>query len=158
MLIPDEIRKCVVFVSHFDGANYIAGGTAFFISYQAGNIDGSFVYLVTAKHVIVAAKEASKDNSVWLRFNQVEGSSVHIQCPIDAWQYHDDDTSVDAAILQWFDFNPQLEFLGFPHISAITSAMIAKEGIGVGSEGFLAGLFVNHTGKKRSLPIVRVRN
>jgi hypothetical protein len=39
-----------------------------------------------------------------------------------------------------------------------TEEVIAKRGIGVGEEVFITGLFVNHAGRKRNLPIVRAGN
>jgi hypothetical protein len=41
---------------------------------------------------------------------------------------------------------------------AAKDEVISKENIGIGDEVFLTGLFVNHLGKKRNIPIVRVGN
>jgi hypothetical protein len=70
MQIPEEIRKCVFFILYRSKAGYIPAGTGFFTSMPFDNDPSRlFVYLVTAKHVIIEASRSCSDGNVWLRIN-----------------------------------------------------------------------------------------
>ena len=159
MLVPDEARKCVVFVCYKAHSGFRLAGTAFFVSVQpAEDFQLYAVYLVTAKHVIVDAKQESIDGSVWLRVNDRSGGSFMVETPVDDWVGHPDDTSVDASVLAWAPRSDQVEYLCIPDTMTATDEIIDREDIGPGDEIFLTGLFVNHVGRNRNLPIIRIGN
>src|SRR5260370_40810021 len=55
MLVPDEVRKCVVFLAYDSPADgEVLAGTAFFLMLQEEGLP--FGYLVTAAHVIEGMK------------------------------------------------------------------------------------------------------
>jgi hypothetical protein len=162
MIIPDEIRKSVVFVCYKDKSNNIhLAGTGFFIFIlpedQATTILG-FNYLVTAKHVLIGIGRKSIDQKVYLRVNLVSGGSTLVACDLADWKYHPEDPSVDAAILAWMPPQDQVEFRTLPHTMFATEQVIKQNNIGIGDEVFIAGLFVNHFGKAKNLPIIRTGN
>ncbi len=157
MRIPDEIRKSVVFVCYKVNGGFNLAGTAFFVSVQPdGDFGVGFVYVVTAKHVIVEASQHSVDGCVYLRVNLVKGEAQLIEVPRDKWLDHPTDSSVDASILPWVLSKRQVDYLTIPDTMTATDEVIRRESIGIGDEVFLTGLFVNHYGQNRNLPIVRM--
>jgi hypothetical protein len=72
------------------------------------------------------------------------------------WFFHED-PSVDAAVFAWRP-SLKLDDWEFPLKYALTPALMTKEGIGLGDDVFVAGLFSRRTGHARNIPIVRVGN
>lgn len=155
MRVPEEIRKCVCFVGlRMDDGSERLVGTAFFVARRFD--DDVFGYVVTARHVIDGIRDLGFD-SVLLRVNSKTGGAQWLCYPISEWVMHPDGPSVDVAVLRGIILN------GFDHKmfglgSSASTDVIHRENIGVGTETVIAGLFVNHSGKNRNIPIVRVGN
>ncbi len=163
MQIPDEIRKCVVFVCCKTNTGMVFLGTAFFVAEifdRDNDILGSFVHLVTAKHVIEGLKKRSIDDTVYLRINTKDNNSGFITTHAKQWLYHPEDKSADVAVLAGMPMNriPSIDFNVFPVAAFVTDSVIKKYGIGIGDDVFLSGLFVNHVGQKKNIPIIRTGN
>jgi hypothetical protein len=158
MVIPDEIRKCVCFVGlEKAGGEKVLFGTAYFMGRPLENlIDRWFCYVVTAKHVIEAIRDKGVD-SVWLRLNLRGSGAAWVKTDLSAWNYHPSDPSVDVAAAS-FSITDQVDHKYIPIGMCATRAVIGQEKIDVGDELFLTGLFVQHVGRKRNIPIVRVGN
>ncbi len=171
MLVEDVIRKGVAFLGYHsrNTGKFRWGGTAFFISVD--ELDGSgikTIYAVTAKHVIEGIRDKSVDGIVVVGANRQSPPPVkgytetsgrfEIKIPCAEWTLHPDDKSVDVAVTP---FNAHL-----PHISNIylstrgfaDAKRIAEEKVGIGNETFTIGLFRNHPGIDKNIPIVRVGN
>ncbi len=159
MLVPDEVRKCVVFLCFKanDGIIKLAG-TAFFVSLRYTDLDGAFGYVVTAKHVIDGIKNNSIDQMVYLRVNTIKGDVAQVITHIASWMHHPQNQAVDVSVLPWAPPPEVMDFRMIPTTMAATNEVIEKESIGVGDEVFLTGLFVNHYGRQRNQPIVRIGN
>lgn len=158
MQLPEEIRKSVFFVSYLTENGYKFAGTGFFVSMSLANDPNRlFIYLITAKHVIVEAKRASIDGKIWLRINTKNGFE-YVSSEEATWQTHSEDCSIDAAVLSWAPDSAYFDYLTIPISLIINEEVISKEGIGIGDEIFLIGLFVNHYGRKKNIPIARVGN
>lgn len=158
MLVPDEIRKCVVFLCYQDSSGLRLAGTAFFVNVPMEGLGRVDVYLVTAKHVIEKIGQKSIDQKVYVRMNLKDGGTEKVPTHIDHWIFHPEDPSIDVAVLPWVPTATQVVFLSIPSWMAVTDQVIADEGIGPGDEVFITGLFVNHYGKRRNLPIIRIGN
>lgn len=155
MQIPDEVRKSVFFILYQDKAGFNLAGTGFFISTPTEvNPETSFIYLTTAKHVIVNIQSRSIDQIVWLRINTKEGGSVMVSSSLSSWRYSED-TSVDVAVLSWGPDAKIYDYLSIPVSMAATDEVISSHRIGIGDEVFLTGLFSSHSGKKKNIPIIR---
>jgi hypothetical protein len=159
MQVPDEIRKCVCFIysKEADGS-VMPRGTAFFVSVpRTQGLAGNFVYLVTARHVLAKLKHRRPDGEFLLRLNAADGEGVvWVDTQVDAWRTHPDDDLVDdTAVLPWAPPLSVIDFKTYPLASAVTDTVIQELQLGIGEELFLPGLFVNHTGKSRNIPIVR---
>ena len=167
MLVPPAVQKCVVFIIYknkFTKTDILAG-TAFFVSIKEGEFGLNFVYLVTAKHVIEDIEEKSLDNRVYLRINQKNKPSMTLSSSLNQWKFHPSLSKpinkpmyVDVAALAWAPDVEIYDCIFVPSTMAVTADVISKEGVGCGDEVFITGLFTQHFGLQRNLPIVRIGN
>jgi len=159
MQIPDEIRKCVVFVCFKDTGGIKLAGTAFLFGIPVGDTDSFFAtYFITAKHVIDGIRNKSIDQNVYLRINLKTSGVQIIETPIGRWLSHPLEQNVDVSALNW---SPPEEIFDYRIIMlnmAATGTAIEKENIGIGDDVFLTGLFRNHYGSERNIPVIRVGN
>ncbi len=98
MAIPDEMRRCVVFLGYekANGEMHI-GGSAFWVirSYE----EFRFAYLVTARHCIDEIIDAKRDKT-FLRVNFRDGrGAAPVETNTGDWKFHQD-RAVDVAVLQ----------------------------------------------------------
>ena len=160
MLVPDRMRKCALFVYCQVNGNKLPLGTAFWVGYPVPRFpDNHLGVVVTANHVIARAKALGDDGKVYLRVNLIDGGSDWHKSAADAWLQTD--TNVDVAIYGWnHDVDgPGVEYRGWSlRDNVATDDVIEREGIGIGDEVFMVGLFRNHLGKARNEPILRVGN
>jgi len=159
MNIPDEIRKCVVFVGYknVDGVHCFAG-TAFFVGRSIEGTDKGFIYLITAKHVIDGIRDKGA-TQVCIRVNLKDKGALWIETPIEKWLFHPNELAtdvVDVAVFQTRVF-PELDHRILDHTNFVTDEFV-EGNVKVGLEIFLAGLFSNHSGERRNIPVLRVGN
>jgi hypothetical protein len=161
MFIPDEVRKCVVYVGYRspDGEMSLSG-TGFLVARAIENTSRAFYYIVTAAHVIqgISSKE-NFDGNILFRVNFKDGNAYTVESPVENWRFHPEESEVDVAVL------PNIGALvDKADIRALPIGMFLDEKIridndlGLGDEVFLTGLFHNHHGRKRNIPIVRAGN
>lgn len=158
MQIPDEIRKCVVFACCETGAGIRLAGTAFFVSYPLGEAQFKVAYIITARHVIEGISEKGIDQKVHLRMNLKNGGIALVETEVKDWIFHPKESNVDVAVLALTPKPDVVEYRTIPFEMAATEEIVKKEEIGVGDDVFLTGLFVNHSGSKQNIPIIRVGN
>ena len=103
MLVPDEVRKCVVFVCFQSKEGIKLGGTAFFVSVPREGLEGHFGYMVTAKHIIDGINKRSTDRKVYLRVNVKDKPAELVSTDLDSWKYHPTESNVDVAVFPWID-------------------------------------------------------
>lgn len=159
MQVPDEIRKCVVFLGYrmADGSDKYAG-TAFWANRRIGNTGQRFMYLVTAKHVIDGIQDKGYDK-VWVRVNFKGGEAYWLETELKYWLYHPTDPDhVDVAVLPLPLPAEQIDHITYPIHSFATDDILSSEAIGIGDEVFITGLFHVHAGERRNIPLVRVGN
>lgn len=158
MLVPDDIRKCVVFVGYkrANGDMQLAG-SAFFIGKDVGE-DRTVkdVFLITAKHVVDGIRKLGL-NEVYIRVNTSSGQSSWAKCQSDDWLFHPSDPSVDVAALR-AGLSKELDHLVLPLSMCATPQILKSNAVGLGDEVFIVGLFRHHHGTQRNIPIVRVGN
>lgn len=159
MRIPDWVRKCLAFVGYADTAgNIYLAGSAFLVHHQAFEDGTGFAYLVTAKHVIDGIRNKGCD-TVQLRFEFSGEAPRWLPIPIDRWYFHPDKENIDVAVISISGVvRIALTIEPFSMDARVTPDRILEHSIGVGTEVFLSGLFVNHYGRERNIPIVRVGN
>lgn len=157
MIIPDDVRKCVGFLAYkmADGQFRLAG-TAWLFGRLIEGTERSFSFVVTAKHVIEGIR-AKGLNRVYLRLNLKDRTSRWFETDLAEWCYHPTDASVDAAVLLG-TVPEEADHLLYPLNRFVTEEIRATNGISIGDEVFLTGLFAPHFGQERNIPIIRVGN
>jgi hypothetical protein len=164
MQVPDTMRKAVVFLYCNIKEEELPIGTAFFVSYPVPGTKGNNVGgLVTAHHILAKARKRSKDGKIVIRANLLEGGAGTYTTHIDDWLHLD--TKIDCAMLplrllydQFVgDMRPDYASWSLKQDVAV-DRVIQTQGIGIGEDIFMVGLFRNHLGRDRNEPILRVGN
>jgi hypothetical protein len=156
MLVPSEIRECIFFVcAHSSDGTLTPMGTGFICSRPAEG--GRVMMLVTAKHVLIKAEQASDDGAIYLRFNARSGNFAALKMSRDTWLLHPtDETAIDVAVHPWTtQIAAAVAFKAWPIEMSADEEFIQREGVGLGDEVLMVGLFVNHAGNRKNVPIVR---
>jgi hypothetical protein len=159
MRVPDEVRKCIVFVGlpvavlPNGGERISFIGTAFFVVVQS-TVRGGYGYLVTAKHVA----EKLTNTRFYIRINRQDGQADTLEGKGIKWVTHPTDESVDVAVLPWTPSREEFDYKAVFVDTFLSDEIITKEGIGIGDEVFIMGLFAHATGSRKNEPIVRMGN
>jgi len=159
MIIPENIRKCVVFVGYrmTDGEMRFAGSAFFAGQHDQSTGLISNVCLVTAKHVIEGIRKLGLDR-VFVRGNTHQGQSQWLGSLIDRWLSHPSDATLDVSISWIGGVPPHWDHLILPLSLCATREVQMQHAIGLGDEVFITGLFRHHHGQSRNIPIVRTGN
>jgi len=163
MRIPDAVKKCVVFIGieaqieHVPAIIYL--GTGFIVSVKSTIGRMSFIYLVTARHIVASIAE----RDFYIRANTKDGKSSVFKAGVDSkWWFHPkEDSSADVAAFPLLipnDIAKTLDYVAIPTTALLTDDDMEKGGIGEGDEVFIVGLFSYHSGSNKNLPIVRTGN
>ena len=157
MQVPDEVRKCVVFLMCQKADGMYPVGTAFFVGWPSQVPGKQYTYLVTAKHVIDGIRTHGTDGKVYIRANLRAGGFGTLATPEENWRGPDEREPeyIDIAVLPWVP-NKEIDYAIAP-LSMFVSDEI-RQAIDLGDELFMIGLFVNHYGRERNIPVVRVGN
>jgi hypothetical protein len=164
-----QVRKCVTFIQLLckeGGQEFDVRGTGFFISYpdpRLGN-EGSFVYLVTNRHVAQCWNDSGHPMqveriSIRLNRRQAEGDSIAQDLFLNPygnvpWVLPQDD-SVDLAVLPFLPDQNRFDFKLIPSSILAGKDVLAQQRITEGEPVFFAGFFYQFPGAKRMEPIVR---
>lgn len=163
MRIPDEYLKGVFFLSVRKTAksgqaeiDYFIG-TGFIVSGPTRFKDMRIFYLVTAKHVLENAKaKGYEGKDIRMRVNTKDGKSITL--PVVGPWYYPKNEATDIAVLPTPLFlfpELQLDIYHSPVENFATDEVIEKDGIGIGDDVFAIGLFNQHWGHERNIPIMR---
>lgn len=162
MLVPDQMRECACFAFVRVGEEMRPVGT-FFASLVVGETEAgiptSLPLLITALHVVAKAQTTEGgDGYVYIRVNTTSGAAEFVKIE-DGWVMPEQTPlAVDVAVCAWPYSNEKYEFKAVSISNWLTDEVSEAETVGVGDDLFLTGLFVNHHGKERNAPIVRVGN
>ncbi len=165
--VDDDFFSCVCFlcVDEPDDSGAIRPvptATGFFVAVPLGSTPpASIDYVVTALHCIEKARAQGK-NTIYIRFNKRPEGFIEVATSVDDWWTHDTADvaairlvakDVDAVSLSVDTFvgpGPHYEWEG--DILDYGKKVIRFV---VGHEIYLTGLFTEHYGKERNLPIAR---
>jgi hypothetical protein len=156
--IPDTFLKCPLFIAELlysdtEGDEYDLQGTGFWVAYPSGFNSASYLYLVTAKHVI----DDLKGRKVVALVNRRDGGIEVLSVPEEFWYFHPSDDTVDVAV-QPATIHPHLDFIAVGTERFLSSELRSRHNIGIGDDTFTVGLFTYHAGTQRNMPIVRYGN
>jgi Trypsin-like peptidase domain len=163
--IPPDIKKTVafVFVKGTDGA-LLPNGTAFFVGVPSdSDPKRSYIYLVTARHVLATQPDLPSSPllaEVFLRLERRTGGVETVPIPIvtsgpNRTTFSPSDQTIDLAVVPLLPDPAVYDFKVIPLEQITSTEEFTKLGIGEGSEVFFAGLFTPHVGKQRNYPVVR---
>ncbi len=165
--VPEDYLRSVVFICveeprKEDSKKLVPRATGFLV--RSARID----YLVTARHVV---EEAHDYDDLYIRFNRTEGPFVEVPTKRDDWLLHDA-ADVAAIRVPWSTLPARLKPADLDVVSLKRSEFIGPgpdykylgtaAGLGavtlqpqVGHEICFLGLFSQHYGQERNLPIAR---
>jgi hypothetical protein len=156
MRIPHQVLKCVGFISHDQPTpDYL--GTVFIVGVRsANNSEGTYLHLVTAKHVA----ELIDPGPFIIGMNGKDGAKILLKGGDVRWWYHPtEQNSVDVAVTP---FASQIigdyDIEWIPEAVFASNASIQEYGVGLGDEVFTVGLFTRFFGSSKFSPIVRTGN
>lgn len=154
MRIPDRWLSCPIFFGGRDSSGRLHyRATAFLISTPTEHSEIGGICLVTARHNVLGALEVY--GNVWVRLNTEDGGARDLEIT-EPWAYPDNPASDIAAIPFFPPFD--WEAIPIPARWFVTDEVIETRVVGIGEELVLMGLFSQHVGKTRNLPIVRSGN
>lgn len=161
---PPEIKTVVAFVFAPGSApgQLKPWGTAFFVGVpDPKDANRTFVYLVTAKHVLQTDDRKSWLPKVFLRLNTKKGDTGLVEVPItpsgrnQTVFVHPKDATADVAVIPALPDEQRFDFKVLP-LELLTSKQdFADLKIVEGSEVFFTGLFSPHVGTRRNYPVIR---
>lgn len=159
MVIPDEMRKCVVFVGYRKPSDQsvVLCGSAFWIVRPRPHFpEENIAYMITAGHIVkgITNKNIS---TIILRINYADGNWGYIETKASDWVFHDD-PAADVAVLCLGFHTAQHDHRAWAIKWSATPETIKKHGIGPGDDLFFIGLFTKHYGTTKNIPIVRMGN
>jgi hypothetical protein len=159
MLVPDDVLKNVLFIGTKHDGTFRPSGTGFIVIYEEHG--HQFMHLITAEHVIYNIVARGRD--VWCRANLSNGDAQEF--PLggrDVWTFHPAPGTTDVAVCP---FNPaahDIDYVSFAvngqESVAGTVDVLLREKIGLGEQTPIVGLFRDHHGTNRNMPIIRVGN
>jgi hypothetical protein len=153
--IPAKFENCVFFLfgpktSKVD-ETIGPGGTGFIVCRHSETLGSQrHMYAITNKHVI--------NNYYWIRINTADGGTRIIKHDPDDWAESADE---DLAAL---DITDDIDLTGEDHVSWIWNNDFLNHDsvwgnqIGIGDQVFMIGLFSNHSGGGRNIPVARFGN
>jgi len=160
-----NIKKTVAFIQLQceDGPNLLdVRGTGFFINYPDDRLakGGSFVYLITNRHVAMCLSQDHRPlvvRSIAIRLNRKDGSSAALPLVTHGnlpWMLPSDE-SEDLAVIALAP-DPQIyDYLGIPTSMFGTKDVLAANAIAEGERILFAGFFYQFPGVAKIQPIVR---
>jgi hypothetical protein len=159
MHVPETMLRCVDFLYALIGGEMCPMGTAFWLAQPIPAFPEKNVSVfLTANHVIKGCRTDSDDGKVYIRVNTRSGVKF---IETDAAEWVAPEPSVDVAMFTNTDLivgDSEVEFGAWRATNIATDEIMRAEGIGIGDEVFMVGLFHVHTGQDRNEPIIRVGN
>jgi hypothetical protein len=156
VVIQDHLRQCVGFLGFPKGRDYEVAGTCFIVSRPSARPNVAFIYFVTAGHVIDEITAQGAD-TVSARLNLSDGLYKWFDTKVSQWIRHPDPTVDLALFYDAIGSLHEMDIVPFPIQEATTDRWLDSNAgeIGIGVEVFMLGLFTNHYGKQKNLPIAR---
>ena len=149
--VPERFESAVVFMfgQHPERDDVLVGpgGTGVLIMRPSSTLMGeNHIYVVSNKHVI--------DQTPWVRINTNDAGTRLIERISEDWT---SDGQEDLAILDVTDeINDETDFYSWVwHDDLLTTQHVWGHRIGIGDQVFMLGLFADHDGSSRNLPVAR---
>jgi hypothetical protein len=151
MRIPEQLQRCVCFITTYRAGVPTGTGTGFLVAKEIGLEHHGFVYVVTAAHCLF--DDVGAPDEIAIRLNTRAGASDEFMVNRDLWITHPDS---DVAILPYFPDTTTFEFSAYNADSTAPKEFRDERKIGPGDDTFTTGLLVYHPGETRIMPVMRV--
>jgi hypothetical protein len=161
--IPTEVKSIVSFIYLLNTkGEFVANGTGFFVGVRISPTDSnSFVYLVTAKHVL--KPDVNKKNyyqTVFVRLNRTVGEAEYLRFNLFSEGKNKNifvhpDSTVDIAVIPAAPSPSRYDYKIITDDFITTKDDYKKLNIREGSNVFFTGLFTPFIGEHKNYPIVR---
>ncbi len=152
MLIEETFRKCTTYLL-VDGRNPETSaierrlvGTAFFTT-VSNSRGAEIIYAVTAQHILDMTEDMGP---LFVRMNTFTGY-WDFEAPHSRWVRHE---STDVAVVR-VGVPHDADLLSLHQNFLLTDQMVIDHKVGPGDELFFTGLFSEHPGRTRVIPIMR---
>ncbi len=152
--VPERFENAVVFLfgRHPARDDLIVGpgGTGVIVETPSATLQGQYhKYIVSNRHVI--------EETPWVRLNTCDGSTRMLEFISENWV---SDGKEDLAIV---DVTGHLSldtdhYSWIEHREFVNSTRIIGNHIGIGDQVFMLGLYSDHDGSNRNLPVARFGN
>jgi hypothetical protein len=155
-----DIKTVTAFIYVQTGTALIPYGTCFFVGLKSNeNPDNSYLYLVTAKHVL-QDKQGMFLEKIFVRINHKDSTSSAEMVPLSAAGknknvFVNDDPSVDIAVVPIFVKISELNIKFLDQTFLSSRQEFKSLNLQEGTEAFFTGLFTGYVGNKQIYPIVR---
>jgi hypothetical protein len=158
MNVPDDVRKCVLFLGIKKEGKFVPKGTGFIVSRDELGVKVHF--LVTVRHVVGGL--LAKGHEIWMRENLKDGTCLESALAPNVWHYHPNIPSGSDVVAACIAGGSESDAHSIP-ISGFGGDIASREfmssmNLGIGDEIAIVGLFRGHYGADRNVPIVRIGN
>ncbi|MGD0339695.1 MAG: hypothetical protein ABSB78_13015 [Bacteroidota bacterium] len=157
----NDVKPCINFIYLPDAkGELVPNGTGFFIGVTDTVRRITFVYIVTAKHVLWDSTTKTFVPYGWLRLNRKGGDAAFVRFTMNTSGamknvFIHPDTTVDLVVIQGLPDQEKYDFDVFPSQLIRTTDDLKRIGLGEGSDVFIPALFLPHIGEHQNYPIVR---
>lgn len=148
MLLNERFRKSVVFLCAGHRRRPAATGFLVHVPLTDDPVAGSALYVVTANHVI---EQSRQYGTLYLRVNIKDGGYQDIAADQDQWLV---DGGADVAVAP-VAYEPEMDVIATGLERLATDEMATEEEFEVGDAVFFVGLFSEHAGRKKIVPVAR---
>jgi hypothetical protein len=152
--VPERFENAVVFMfgQHPESDDLVAGpgGTGVIIETPSATLPGQYhKYIVSNKHVI--------DETPWVRLNTCDGSTRMLEFISEDWV---SDGKEDLAVIDVTEcLNLETDHYScIEHREFLSSSRVIGNHVGIGDQVFMLGLYSDHDGSTRNLPVARFGN
>jgi hypothetical protein len=159
MRVPDQILNCVGFLCLKERGRYTVIGNAFFVGTPDNLRPDGYEYIVTARHLVEMGKRAG---GLFLRLNTATGKADTVRISGN-WVECEDAEGFDTDVVA-MRFTPARDDFTYQvlpsycliqrHANPQPIEFIHRP-FGIGDDLIVPGLFTEHYGTKRNVPIVR---
>ena len=171
--VGDDLRECCTFLYVERSGSRVPRGTGFFLRDDDPATGQSLLYLATARHTIEWIRELDRVDSIWLRINvRDQTAGVWREIDLDSFVGHplDNKTTGGTWLRRAAHMRQDVAVAVIPFEMILGLAMwvwptrtgLANDEqlgsmppVGAGDDAIIAGLFRNHLGSARNIPIVR---
>lgn len=152
MLVDEQYRKATSFLyeDEVGSDKRRPCGTVFLVSVEITS-EIMDVYAVTARHVIV---QSWSKRTLYFRAPKINGGYIDIALQHKNWYQH---PKTDVALIP-IELPKNVDVKVIPHTHLADNDFLKRHNVGEGDEVFFIGLFSQHFGTKKPLPIIRFGN